>query len=503
MASFFTSGDDCSAALPTSFNGHSASHESYPPAWKWDEDNPQCDDHYVHDQGSCGSCYTFSAAGMMADRLCLQSPGVTGPPWLAHQELLSCSAEYGNLECGGGWMDVTNEYILEQQLYQTQTQSCGAYESDTAWDGITCEAIVSELSTCEAINGDHYFNGEPDTCTWLPYPSQTFKVNDEGTGFETDSCSVASSDCITGEDLIMLELMTFGPVEATLTTYDTFKDYDGGVYNDLGASSSYGGHAIKLIGWGTDNGDDYWLAENSWGDEWGESGYFRIRRNTDNAGFDNSLISFNPFTGVNDSFVGRVYYAAEQRSEETVAPTEVPALSPTPPGAPPPTLPPVADVITTTPLPDCGNTQPCPDGCMWWQRRQRCQRPPGSTRRKRQTLPACRLWATPSNSSSLTNDNLGYQPPGDDDENLLAIILGALGGAVVLTACIGAAVVFRRRRRQHKDEKAAVAVSDQKPDNADGRIERVRGSVHRAGQGTLATNVELAETVDPTAPATI
>ena len=57
--------------------------------------------------------------------------------------------------------------------------------------------------------------------------------------------------------------------------------------------------------------------------------------------------------------------------------------------------------------------------------------------------------------------------------------------------------------RQHKDEKAAVAVSDQKPDNADGRIERVRGSVHRAGQGTLATNVELAETVDPTAPATI
>ena len=504
MASFFTSGDDCSASLPTAFNSHAAGDASYPPAWKWDETNPQCGYHHIHDQGSCGSCYTFSAAGMMADRLCLQSPGVVGPPWLAHQELLSCSAAYGNLECEGGWMDLTNEYILEQQLHQTQTESCGAYEPDTAWDGIACEDIVSVLAACEATNGDPYFNGEPDTCTWLPYPSQMFKVTAAGTGFELSaSCTAGSPDCITGEELIMLELMTFGPVEATLTTYDTFKDYDGGVYNDLGAVQSYGGHAIKLIGWGTDNGDDYWLAENSWGGEWGEYGYFRIRRKTDNAGFDLSLISFDPFTGVNDSFVGRVYYAAEQRDNETFAPTEVPALAPTSPGAPPLTPPPVAGDVATTPLPECGNTQPCPDGCVWWQRRRRCMRPPDSIRRKRQTLPSCRLWATPSNSSSINNDNLGYKPPDDDDDMLLAIILGALGGVVVLGACIGAGVVVRRRRRQHQHEKAAVAVSDQRPDNIDGNaspIERVRGK----GVATdVVTNDTLAGTVDPTAPSSI
>ncbi|KHJ90292.1 papain family cysteine protease [Oesophagostomum dentatum] len=41
-----------------------------------------------------------------------------------------------------------------------------------------------------------------------------------------------------------------------------------------------GGHAIKVIGWGVENGTKYWRISNSWNSDWGEDGYFRILRGT-------------------------------------------------------------------------------------------------------------------------------------------------------------------------------------------------------------------------------
>ncbi|KHJ99369.1 hypothetical protein OESDEN_00607 [Oesophagostomum dentatum] len=41
-----------------------------------------------------------------------------------------------------------------------------------------------------------------------------------------------------------------------------------------------GGHAIKIIGWGVENGTKYWIIANSWNSDWGENGYFRMLRGT-------------------------------------------------------------------------------------------------------------------------------------------------------------------------------------------------------------------------------
>lgn len=54
-----------------------------------------------------------------------------------------------------------------------------------------------------------------------------------------------------------------------------------------------GGHAIKIIGWGTDadSGKDYWLVANSWNDSWGEKGYFRILRGVNECGIEGSVVA--------------------------------------------------------------------------------------------------------------------------------------------------------------------------------------------------------------------
>jgi len=59
---------------------------------------------------------------------------------------------------------------------------------------------------------------------------------------------------------------------------NVFQSYSGGIINsgDCGTTRN---HAVLLIGYGNDNGQDYWLLKNSWGTGWGEQGFFRLARN--------------------------------------------------------------------------------------------------------------------------------------------------------------------------------------------------------------------------------
>lgn len=52
--------------------------------------------------------------------------------------------------------------------------------------------------------------------------------------------------------------------------------YAGGIYYHV-TGGLRGGHAVKVVGWGTENGMDYWICANSWKESWGEAGFFRIK----------------------------------------------------------------------------------------------------------------------------------------------------------------------------------------------------------------------------------
>merc|ERR1712064_237367 len=91
-----------------------------------------------------------------------------------------------------------------------------------------------------------------------------------------------------GEQGIQQAIMAGGPVETAFTVYSDFEDYDGGIYHHVTGSYA-GGHAVKMVGWGVDNGVNYWRIANSWNPYWGENGYFRIRFGE--GGIDDSVVA--------------------------------------------------------------------------------------------------------------------------------------------------------------------------------------------------------------------
>jgi len=64
-----------------------------------------------------------------------------------------------------------------------------------------------------------------------------------------------------------------GPVSVSVNA-DGMQYYGGGIYNDASCSTAVN-HGMLVVGYGTD-GIDYWIIKNSWGAEWGESGYIRM-----------------------------------------------------------------------------------------------------------------------------------------------------------------------------------------------------------------------------------
>ena len=65
---------------------------------------------------------------------------------------------------------------------------------------------------------------------------------------------------------------------STVASLGPFQNYGGGIFS--GCTSSKQDHAITVVGYGTEEetGEDFWLIKNSWGSDWGEAGFIRLRR---------------------------------------------------------------------------------------------------------------------------------------------------------------------------------------------------------------------------------
>ena len=239
--------------------------ENYDPR----EAYPKCESlKEIRDQANCGSCWAFSTVEAMSDRLCIHS-GQKDQRRVSAQNVVSCctSCGYG---CDGG-------YPSEAWSYWKR-------------NGIPTGGLYGDKDTCQPYflpKCDHHVEGSYGPCPDSTDTPECVETCDEGSGIDYTSDLIfgESAYSISGENNMMQELYENGPIEASFTVYEDFPTYRSGVYQYV-SGDVLGEHSIKIIGWGVENGVKYWLCVNSWNEEWGDKGLFKILRGDNECGIE-------------------------------------------------------------------------------------------------------------------------------------------------------------------------------------------------------------------------
>ncbi|XP_076151643.1 digestive cysteine proteinase 1-like [Alosa pseudoharengus] len=187
----------------------------------------------VKDQQSCASSWAFSATGALESQVCIAHGKLVS---LSEQQLIDCGIFD---DCSGGTVK-------------------GAYDSLTLLD-----------------------DGQLDTEDSYPYEAKgstcRFDESDVGavcTGYDTGDPG--------DEEGLEVVVALLGPISVTVDAgHDSFQSYQSGVYDEPSCQST-GSHAMLVVGYGTEDGQDYWLVKNSWGVNWGDEGYIKMSRNKNN-----------------------------------------------------------------------------------------------------------------------------------------------------------------------------------------------------------------------------
>ncbi|KAL9259624.1 Cysteine proteinase RD21A-like protein [Drosera capensis] len=186
----------------------------------------------VKNQGhSCGSCWAFSAIGAVEGINQIVTGNFTS---LSEQELVDCDAN--NDGCDGGDLIYAFEFIVN--------------------NGISFEE-------------DYPYTGREGTCDQARKTARVVAID----GFE----SVPRKD-----EKSLQKAVASQPISVSIDTGGrAVQLYESGIFT--GQCGTKLDHSVVLIGYGTENGTDYWLLRSSWGPRWGENGYLRLERNIKHA----------------------------------------------------------------------------------------------------------------------------------------------------------------------------------------------------------------------------
>ncbi|CAN7998452.1 unnamed protein product [Ixodes hexagonus] len=213
----------------------------------------------------------------LSDRVCIHSNGQVQVN-ISAEDLLECCYSCG-AGCDGGdpaaaWHYLHDTGVVSGGLYNT-TDGCKPYFLPP------CDHHVQgSLTSCGEI--------EPTPQCELRCRQGYSKSYGEDKYFAKKIYSISTS-----EEQIRTEIFKNGPVQAAFTAYADFLSYKSGVYQHQ-TSDNLGGHAVRVLGWGTENGIPYWLAANSWNEDWGDHGYFKILRGKNECGIEENMMAGIP-----------------------------------------------------------------------------------------------------------------------------------------------------------------------------------------------------------------
>lgn len=228
--------------------------EDLPRSWDWRNVSGVSYLDEVLDQGECGSCYIVATTRMLSarHRIRQRDPSLEA---FSIEFPLYCS-EY-NQGCGGGYAFLASRWAQDVGLVP---QSCGHYASSDGRCSLQCDAGGLGRRKWRADN-HHYVGGYYGAASELP---------------------------------MMREVARSGPIVVSFEPKADIMYYSGGIYSSTEnqhAEWEQVDHAVLLVGYGEENGKKYWVLQNSWGDNWGEDGFFRMARGTDESGVESIAVA--------------------------------------------------------------------------------------------------------------------------------------------------------------------------------------------------------------------
>ena len=203
----------------------------------------------VRDQGACGSCWAFATVANL-EGLYYGAKGVVVD--LSEQLLVDCDTNDSG--CNGGLMEYAFMWLVKNGIEK---------EEDYPYTGVkgTCKADKTKYIDMKVTG---YKKLGKSSSTWSPVD----------------------------EDEIKEFLYGAGPLAVALNA-DILQTYTGGVIDVPSSECPASGinHAVTMVGYGHDDtvNKDYWIIKNSWGENWGEDGYFRIKRGSGTCGINNYI----------------------------------------------------------------------------------------------------------------------------------------------------------------------------------------------------------------------
>jgi cathepsin B len=228
----------------------------------------------IRDQSACGSCWAFGSVESFEDRRCIS----TGEDKeFSPLDVGACSGA-GN-GCSGGMPTQALEWMAS-----TGVVSGGDFSADDTG------------SSCQPYGFAPCAHHVPATAKYPKCPSAEYNMRCSRKCTDSKFTGTMASDRKKGTKAfssrtvpqMQAALQSGGTLSVAFTVYADFETYKSGVYKHT-TGSALGGHAVAFIGWGTESGTDYWLVKNSWNEQWGDGGTFKIVRGTNECGIENEV----------------------------------------------------------------------------------------------------------------------------------------------------------------------------------------------------------------------
>ena len=250
----------------------------------------------IKTQGKCGCCWAMATSKTLGDRYSILSGGKLSVE-LSPYEMVMCegtvfpklptdekSLSNLNLEahtqgaCNGNTLFTAMNFMYSVGLVDTTCVNRGKFNEYGIQDLETIEN-PENVPMCQSILGVNY-----DRCLDRSRAVRFYRT-------------VASYQVDKDIESIKQEIYKWGPVSAGFQVYDDFLEKYDGTTIYMGPdenSKNQGGHAIQIIGWGKEDGVDFWWIANSWGTDWGLGGYFRMKIGIPKCQLEENVVGFIP-----------------------------------------------------------------------------------------------------------------------------------------------------------------------------------------------------------------